>query len=445
MISLQRLLTSSPFIIAVCLVALGLGRPAEATTIERVVSPGGIEAWLVHEPSVPLIAMEFAFAGGSSQDPAGKPGVASLTAGLLDEGAGDLDSRTFRDRLDRRAIELSFNDTRDYIRGSLRTLKENGGEAFDLLRLSLTQPRFDSEPLERGRNQVLSSLRRQTTSPNEIANRRFFAAAFGAHPYGQPADGTLDSVPDITAADLRAYAGRVLAKDNLKIAVVGDIGKDELAALLDKTFGQLPAKSTLTPVSEIVAQTQALRINVTVDVPQTVVFFGTPGLKRSDPDFMTSYVVNQIMSGGGLTSRLYREVREKRGLVYAISESTLWLNHSAMVVGYTATRADRTNDTIDATMHELKHMAAEGPTQAELDGAKAFLNGSQMLSLDTSSKIAGALLQYQLDGLGIDYIDKRAAIINAVTLDDAKRVAKKLWGQQFLTVAVGRIAQPTKD
>jgi len=431
---------------AIACVAFALSAsPAAATHIERVVSPGGIEAWLVHEPSVPLVAMEFAFAGGAAQDSADKPGVANLTAGLLDEGAGDLDSKTFHDRLDRRAIELSFNVTRDYFRGSLRSLTEHRDEAFDLLRLSLTAPRFDPEPLERGRAQVLASLRRQSTSPNEMAFRRFFSTAFGSHPYGQPTDGTFDSVPNITADDLRGYAKRVLARHTLKVAVVGDLDKAQLAALLDTTFGALPAKASLDPVADVVAQTPDGQINVTLDVPQTVVLFGSRALQRSDPDFMTSYVVNQIMSGGGSTSRLYHEVREKRGLVYAISETVLWLNHTAMLIGSTATQANRTNDTIEATRRELKRMAADGPTQDELDGAKTFLNSSQMLSLDTSWKIAGALLQYQLDGLPIDYLDKRPAIINAVTLDDARRVAKRLWGQQFLTVAVGRVAQPTKD
>ena len=443
MILSRRALALFPVAIAVLVVLFAPA--ARATNIERVVSPGGIEAWLVHEPSVPLLAMEFAFSGGTAQDPASKPGIANLAANLLDEGAGDLDSPTFHDRLERRAIDLSFSSSRDYLRGSVRTLREHRDEAFDLLRLSLTQARFDSEPLERARTQTLSSLRRQTVSPNSIANQQFLSATFGTHPYGQQPDGTLDSVPKITADDMRAYAKRVLARDHLKISVVGDIDKTELAALLDKTFGQLPAKAELVAVPDITPQLEARRINITLDVPQTTVVFGAPGVKRSDPDFMTTFVLNQIMAGGGVTSRLYREVREKRGLVYSISESLLWLNHSAMLIGYTATRADRTNETIDATMDQLKRMAEQGPTQAELDDAKAFLNGSQMLSLDTSAKIAGALLQYQLDGLPIDYIDKRASVINAVTLDDARRVAKKLWGQPFLTVAVGRIAQPTKN
>jgi zinc protease len=415
---------------------------ANATNIQRVVSPGGIEAWLVQDATVPIIAMEYAFAGGSTQDPADKPGVANMVAGLLDEGAGELDAKAFRERLERRAIELSFNDSREYLRGSLRTLKEHRDEAFDLLRLALTQPRFDAEPLERGRAQAMATLRRQSTSPNEIASRRFFEAAFGTHPYAWPPNGTMESVPKISADDLRGYAKRVLARDTVKIAVVGDIEPAALGAMLDKVFGTLPAKADLRPIAPIEAQVPPARVNVTLDVPQTVVLFGAPGIKRPDPDFMTAFVLNHILAGG-MTSRLYREVREKRGLVYSISEQLVWFRETAFVMGSTATRADRANDTIETTEKEIRRIATEGPTQTELDEAKSYLKGSQMLSLDTSSKIAGALLQYQIDNLGIDYIDRRNSLVDAVTLDDAKRVAKRLWDQRFLTVVVGRVSQPT--
>jgi zinc protease len=415
---------------------------ANATNIQRVVSPGGIEAWLVQDATVPIIAMEYAFAGGSTQDPADKPGVANMVAGLLDEGAGELDAKAFRERLERRAIELSFNDSREYLRGSLRTLKEHRDEAFDLLRLALTQPRFDAEPLERGRAQAMATLRRQSTSPNEIASRRFFEAAFGTHPYAWPPNGTMESVPKISADDLRGYVKRVLARDTVKIAVVGDIEPAALGAMLDKVFGALPAKADLRPIAPIEAQVPPARVNVTLDVPQTVVLFGAPGIKRPDPDFMTAFVLNHILAGG-MTSRLYREVREKRGLVYSISEQLVWFRETAFVMGSTATRADRANDTIETTEKEIRRIATEGPTQTELDEAKSYLKGSQMLSLDTSSKIAGALLQYQIDNLGIDYIDRRNSLVDAVTLDDAKRVAKRLWDQRFLTVVVGRVSQPT--
>jgi zinc protease len=428
---------------AVCSLLLSFGA-AHATNIQRVISPGGIEAWLVQDATVPMIAMEYAFAGGSTQDPADKPGVANLVAGLLDEGAGDLDSKAFRERLERRAIDLSFNDSREHLRGSLRTLKEHREEAFDLLRLALNEPRFDAEPLERGRAQVLSTLRRQSTSPNDIASRRFFETAFPGHPYAWPPNGTMETVARISADDLRGYAKRVLARDTLKVSVVGDIDPVTLGPMLDRVFGGLPAKADLRPISPIAPNVPPSRVNVTLDVPQTVVLFGAPGIKRSDPDFMTAFVLNHVLAGG-MTSRLYREVREKRGLVYSISETLVWFRETAFVMGSTATRADRANDTIDTTEKEIRRIATEGPTQAELDEAKAYLKGSQMLSLDTSAKIAGALLQYQIDNLGIDYIDRRNSLVDAVTLDDARRVAKRLWDQQFLTVVVGRVAQPTAN
>lgn len=428
---------SSALFIGATLVAGSL--PVEASTkIQRLVSPGGIEAWFVQDATVPLIAMEFAFTGGSIQDPAGKGGTGALTAEMLDEGAGDLDAKTFQERLERRAITISFSLTRDYFRGSMRTLKENGPEAFDLMRLALTQPRFDSDPLERVRAQRLSSLRRESTNPSSIAGHRFWEQAFGNHPYARPQNGTLESVPTIQSADLKDYARRVLAKETLKIAVVGDIDSATLGKLLDDAFGALPAKSNLTPVPDVEIASPLTKTSVILDVPQTSIMFGGGGLRRNDPDFMAAFIVNHIIAGGTFSSRLYKEVREKRGLVYSISESLIWMKHSSIFAGGTATRADKAAETLDTITSEVQRMASDGPTQQELDEAKSYLKGSQMLALDTSSKIANALVQYQLDNLGIDYIEKRNGIIDAVTLEDAKRAAKRIWGQGILSVSVGR-------
>jgi zinc protease len=412
-----------------------------AAKIQRLVSPGGIEAWFVQDATVPLIAMEYSFGGGATQDPPGKPGVGNMVADLLDEGSGDLDSKTYHERLERRAIELSFSSTRDNLRGSLRMLKDNKDEAFDLLRMALTSPHFESADVERIRTQVLSGLRRDTTNPSALASRKFLEVAFGDHPYGRTATGTLESVPKIEIADLKDYVARVLAKDGLRIAVVGDVDPDTLGKLLDKAFGALPAKAKLTPVADVAAAKPPQRAFIPLDVPQTVVTFGGPGIRRNEPDFMPGYVVNHILGGGGLSSRLYREVREKRGLAYSVYESLLWMDHSAVFVGNTGTRADRAGETVDAVEKEIRRIAEEGPTQKELEDAKSYLKGSQMLALDTSSKLAQALLQYQLDKLPIDYIEKRNALVDAVTLDDAKKAAKRLWGQGLLTVIVGRAPQ----
>jgi len=424
--------------LGVALLAFGQAPAQAAAKIQRVTSPGGIEAWLVQDATVPLVAMQFAFRGGSAQDPANKPGVAQLMADNLDEGAGDLDSNAYHERLERRAIQMNFNVTRDHIRGSLRMLKNNRDEAFDLLRLALTAPRFDTEPLERVRAQTMSILRRESVTPGSIAGNKFFAAGFSNHPYAHAPRGTLDSVPTITADDLRAYRQKVFARDGLTVAVVGDIDATTLGQLLDKTFGALSAKGDLAPVPEVTLATGDSRVFVPLDVPQTNILFGGPSIKRDDPDFMTAYIVNHIIGGGSLSSRLYHEVREKRGLVYSVSTSLWWMDKTSIFLGNTATRADRANETIERITAELKRIAGEGPTQQELDEAKSYLKGSQMVALDSSTKFAGALLQYQIDKLGIDYLDRRPAIIDAVTLDDAKRVARKIWSHPLLTVSVGR-------
>jgi zinc protease len=411
---------------------------AHATKIERVVSPGGIEAWLVQEKAVPLIAMDFAFRGGAIQDPAEKAGVASLVSSLLDEGAGELDSNSFQERLEEKAIKLGFSAGRDHFRGSLRTLAEHRDDAFDLTRLALTAPRFDAAEVERIRAQMIAKLTRETTSPNDIAGKRWWSAAFPGHPYGRPVSGSLETVPRITAGDLRDYTRRVFARDNLKIAVVGDIDAASVGAMLDKVFGGLPAKADLAPVAAAQPQGIGQRITVELDVPQAVVTFGGPGIARRDPDFIAAYIVNHILGGGSFSSRLYYEVREKRGLAYSVYSSLVWLDHAAMFMGGTGTRSDRAGETIAIIEDEIKRLAGSGPNGEELANAKSYLKGSYALGFDTSAKIAGQLVQIQLDNLGIDYIDRRSGLIDAVTIEDVRRVAKRLLDSGLLVTVVGR-------
>ncbi len=423
--------------VALMLPAL-LAAPASATTIERVVSDGGIEAWLVHEPAVPLIAVEFAFTGGGSQDPAGKAGTAYLATATMNDGVGPYDSTVFHAMLERKAIEINFNADRDTVRGSLRTLSENRDEAFEDLRLCLTAPRFDASDVELNRAQLLSVLRRDSTSPTDIANRRWWEAAFAGHPYGRPVNGSLESVPTITVDDVKTYAHRVLARDNLKIAVVGDIDAATLKVMLDRVFGALPAKADLAPVAAAMPQGLGRRVAVNLDVPQTVIEFGGTGIARNDPDFMAAYIVNHILGGGTFSSRLYREVREKRGLAYSVSDALLWFDHTAVLIGSTATRADRAAETLDLIDKEIHRLATDGPTAEELAKAKDYLNSSFALNLDTSGKIASLMVQLQRDNLGIDYIARRPAMIGGVTLDDTKRVAKRLLDGGTLVTVVGK-------
>ena len=411
--------------------------PAQAMTIERIVSPAGIEAWLVRESATPLVSMAYSFHGGSAQEPADKAGLASLVSSLLDEGAGELDSKTFQQRLENHAIELRFRAGRDYFTGSLRALNEHRDEAFDLLRLSLTAPRFDTDAVERIRMQMMAGLRRDTTSPNDLASKAWWSTAFPDHPYGQETKGTLDTVPTITVDDMRDLVRRVFARNELKIAIVGDIDVAAAGRLIDTAFASLPAKNDLRPIADAKVQGLGRRIVTKVAVPQAVVTFGGVGMARTDPDFMAGYVTNHIFGGGTFTSRLYREVREKRGLAYGVSDSMIWFKHAAVTIGGTATRADRTGDAIAIIAAEAKRMADEGPTAEELAKAKSYLKGYYALTLDTSSKIAAQLVQIQTDDLGIDYIQRRGALIDKVTVEDAKRAAKRLYGPGLLVTVAG--------
>lgn len=425
-------------IVLTALLLTALSVPAGAAKIERVVSPGGIEFWLVRDSTVPLVAIEFAFRGGSVQDPDDKGGLAEMTVSTLDEGAGDLDGTAFHARMERKAIELQIRAGREQVRGTLRTLKENQDEAFELLRLALNEPRFDPAAVERMRAQTVVSLQRQSTNPNSISSRNWWAGAFPNHPYGRPVSGTLESVARITPDDMRDYVRRVLARDSLKIGVVGDIDAATAGKLIDQTFGKLPAKAQLKPVPDIKMQGLGGRTLIDLNVPQAVVTFGGPGVARGDRDFMAAYIVNHILGGGSFSSRLYREVREVRGLAYGVSTGLTWLEHAAALIGGTATRADATGESIDVIEAEFRRMAAEGPTKEEFEKAKTYLKGSFALNLDTSTKIASQLVQMQIDNLGIDYIDRRSALIDAVTLDDARRVAKRLLGGGLAVTIVGR-------
>jgi zinc protease len=412
---------------------------ARAVEIERVVSPLGIEAWLVSDDTVPLVALSFAFIGGAAQDPAERPGVANMLSGLLDEGAGDLDSKAFQAALDEFSIDLSFDASRDTFAGSLKTLVENRDQAARLLRSALTEPRFDAEPVERIRAQIIAGIRSDESDPDSIAGEALIKAAFPGHPYGRPVEGTIDTVTAITVDDLRTFHQRTIARDNLRIAVVGAIDASSLARLLDDVFGALPAKADLTPVADT-EPALSERVDVVMDIPQTVLSLAGKGITRSDPDFIPASVATLILGGGGLSSRLYDEIREKRGLAYSVGIGLHTYDHAGLVVGGTKTRADQADNVVALIEAEIARFASEGPTEEELAKAKGYLIGSYALRFTTSTRIAGQLLAIQLDDLGIDYIDRRKDLIGAVTVEDVRRVAKRLFSGEMIVVRVGQAA-----
>ncbi len=411
---------------------------AGAVAVERVVSPGGIEAWMVRDTSNPIIAFRFAFRGGGALDPDGKEGLASMVSALLDEGAGDLDSMAFQQTLEDRAIRLSFDAGKDSFGGNLTTLVKNRETAFRLLRLALTEPRFDDEPVSRIREQILAGLRRDLEDPDSISGRALFKALYPDHPYGRPTDGTIESVSAITATDLRTFVRERLGLDNLVVGVVGDITGEEVARVLDETFGRLPKTARPWSVPEV--EPEAGRtIVIDKDVPQSSVLFAGAGLKRDDPDYYTAFVMNHILGGGSFTSRLYSEIREKRGLVYSVYSTLHPMDHSALILGSAATANARVGETLRVVGEEWDRMAAEGISADELMDAKTYLTGSFPLRFTSNGRIASILVGMQIEELGIDYLDRRNALIEAVTRRDVKRVAARLLDRRrLITVVVGK-------
>jgi zinc protease len=424
--------------LSVAITMFGAIQVAEAAAkVERVVSPGGIEAYLLSEPSIPFLSLSLQFKGGAALDPAGKEGLAYMVSGLLDEGAGDLDSQAFRTELEDRAIRLSFDSGRDELSGQLKTLTKQRERAFELLGLALSTPRFDPEPVERIRNQIQAELRRNAEDPDYVASLTWFQTAFPNHPYGRPSQGTVQSLGTITADDLRGFVGRRLARDNLVVGVAGDVTAAELGPLLDRAFGKLPAKSApydLAPVKPKGGDTVIVR----KDVPQSQILFGELGLPRDDPDFYAGYVANHILGGGGFTSRLTEQVREKRGLAYSVYSYLYPMNFAPLWLGGLGTANAAVGQALQLVRQQIAGMAAGEVTQAALDDAKTYLTGSFPLRLTSNDNIASMLVAMQVDHLGIDYLDKRNGYIEAVTLKDVQRVAARLYhADQLLVVVVG--------
>ena len=332
------------------LAVMGLTVRADVT-IQEITSPGGINAWLVEEPAIPFVALEIRVRGGTALDLAGDRGATNLMMALIEEGAGDMDARTFQTAREGLAANFGFDSYDDAVSISARFLTSNRAEAVDLLRLALTQPRFDQDAIDRVRAQVLSGILSDALDPDAIAGDVLFAAAFPDHPYGTPDSGTPESVAALTRDDILTAHANALTRDRLFVGAVGDISAVELGALLDELLGDLPAIGPPLPS----AMPYALPGGVTVvdfDTPQSVALFAQAGIARDDPDFFAAHIMNHILGGGGFGSRLMQEVREARGLTYGIGTYLVPRDLSALLLGSVASSNDTMAQAIAVTRAE---------------------------------------------------------------------------------------------
>jgi len=414
--------------------------PARAEiAIQEVTSPGGISAWLVEEHALPFTALEIRFRGGASLDAPGKRGATNLMTGLIEEGAGDMDARAFAQARESLAASFGFDVRDDALSVSAQFLSENRAEAVALLRSALIQPRFDDVAIERVRGQVLSHLVSRKTDPQDIVGTQFDALAFGDHPYGSYYGGTEDSVAALSRDDIVAAYHGAVARDRIFVSAVGDISAQDLGALLDELFGDLP--ETGAPIPARVDFDLGAGVTVVpFDTPQSVARFGHAGITRDDPDFFAAYIVNEILGGGGFNSRLMDEVREKRGLTYGIGSYLIPMDLSEMVMGAVSSQNESMAEVIEVVSTEWARMAHDGVTAEELVSAQTYLTGAYPLRFDGNGPIAKIMVGMQMTGLPVDYIATRNDQIMAVTLDEANRVAARIYQPEALHFVI--VGQP---
>jgi zinc protease len=426
---------------AMTLLILLIPAVAYAITVKPVAGPTGVETWLSEEHALPMIAVNISFPAGSAYDPADKPGLANMVASLLDEGAGDLASDAFKQALESRAIRFQAMADRDYIVVTLTTLTENADEAFRLAGLAFAHPRFDPEAVERMRVALLASLKQEDEDPSRAAVKAWYAAYFGAHPYGRAPAGTPAGISAIRADDIKEFAAERLVRGGIKMAVSGDITEVQLKKYLQALFTPLPVKSSQ-PVSKPVDFGRPGTRNVVRNERAPVAIFGFAGPMRADPDFIPTFITNYIFGGGGFSARLMDEVRDKRGLTYGISTQLNDFRSASVIVG--SVQSDRTKilTALDVTKSEMARFAKDGATPKELEDTKTFLTGSFPLGLDSNTKIARTLNAYQRSGLAADYVVKRNAMIQAVTLAQVNAMAKKYFDPARLVVVIAGTPAP---
>ncbi|MEO9649463.1 MAG: pitrilysin family protein [Roseobacter sp.] len=407
--------------------------------IQEVKTPGGLTAWLVEDHSIPFTALEIRFRGGASVEEPGKRGAINLMTGLLEEGAGDLDARAYARAVESLATSIGFGVDDDAVSVSARFLSENRDEAVALLRSALIEPRFDADAIERVREQVISGIKSNEKDPDALASLAMDGIAFGGHPYATSLSGTVESVGGLTRDDLISAHAKVLARDRIYIGAVGDITKEDLAALLDGLLGELPEVGA--PMPPVIAVDIPGGITVVpFETPQSVARFAQRGIKQDDPDYFTAVVMNHVLGGGSFESRLMDEVRAKRGLTYGVYSYLAGKDLAEIYIGSVSSANDRIAEAIAVIKDEWVKAATEGLTQEEVANAKTYLTGAYPLRFDGNGPIANIMVGMQMLGLPIDYIATRNERVDAVTVEDVKRVAGELLDPEGLHFVV--VGQP---
>jgi zinc protease len=406
-------------------------------TIQQFTTPGGISVWLVEEQSIPIMALRMAWETGSATDPEGMEGLTDAVTYLMNEGAGDMDSLAFATRMEELNMGFSCGADSETTYCSANMLTDNANEAMEMIALALNEPRFDQEPFARFQREELIGIRTRETNAGFLAGQARAQALMPDHPFSRIK--TADSINALTTEMVAQRKDAIMAGDRLYVTAVGAMSPEELAPLLDEALAGLPAASSVEGIEDV-ALNDPLTAPVVVNLPQpqSLVTFTAPAMARDDDEFFPAYVLNYTFGGGGFESRLMKDLRVEKGLTYGIYTGISTSDHLNLWTGGGQTKNESAADFIAGITAQMETIVAEGITEQELSDAKAYLTGSYPLSFDSNAKIASGLMSARLEDLGVDYFDRRNAMVEAVTLEDVNRIAAEyLQPSNFTFIVVG--------
>lgn len=432
------------FLIATCLLCL-LSTPFSfAATIKPIDTPFD-KVWLIEDTNIPLITIAVALEGaGAATDPEAYQGRANMAAGLLDRGAGPLSATEFQEALAERAMQFSAYVDKDSLYITVRTLAEYKEKAFELLGYALSAPHFSNEQIAQAKTKQKAALARREESPSYRANVAMNRALYGSHPYGYSILGTQETIDNISKNWLDKYKESFFAAPALNITLVGDISADE-AEVLIKQYITLP-KRTTAPQDVVQVALPESGSTQMLDMPfeQSAIMFGLPGINVHEDGFYALMLANYALGGGGFESRMMKVIRDTHGLAYSASSYQLLQRQSAPLMGTIGTRYQDAGKSVELLKEIIAGMYQNGISAEELQLAKQYLIGAFPVSLSNQETLASYVRFMQTADLPIDFIDKRTGYIEAVTLEEANEVTRKILDPPKLhIVVVGR--QPATE
>lgn len=406
---------------------------------------GGIRVYLVENHANPMVEVSILTRGGSVFDPVGKEGVAYLTAWMFNEGAGEMNSEKFRGRLDFYGIVMDANASRDTLGINMTTLSEHLEEAFGLMSLAVTQPRFDREDFERARQETIIIVRQSREHGDFLANVQLYAMMYPGHGYGHPTMGSEESISRITLNDVRQFYVKSMRSPQMVMAVAGDITEATLRRLLEGTMGGVDSRPSLHgSIAATPSVSEGVSFHVEMDSSQTAIEMGVVAMDREDGDYYPLLVLGQAFGGHGLTSRLFEEIREKRGLAYGVNSSFSPLEGRGPFVISMKTKTDKVAEALGVIREEMGVVARDGLEKQELEDVKRYLTQSFALNLDTLKKQAATWSLIGYYRRGMDYLQRWPERILGVGEGDIKRVARRILNPaHFQTVTVGKTVVTT--